>query len=142
MVAAAALALLAACVTLDEDHGYVPSDADLSRVRVGIDTQTTVGTLVGQPGLTGIVSDRGWYYVRSDYETFAYRAPVEVDRQVVAITFDQRGVVSNVERFGLEDGNVVALNRRVTDTGVQGITFLEQLFRNIGNFDPGAFIPS
>ena len=135
-----AAAALSACVTLTEDHGFVPTEAELARVRVGLDTQTTVATLVGPPGVTGIVSDRGWYYVKSDFETFAYRAPVEVDREVVAISFDPRGVVSNVERFGLERGRVVALNRRVTDSDVQGITFLQQLFRNLGNFDPGTFI--
>ena len=140
LAAAVSLALLAGCATVDADHGYVPTEADLSRVRVGLDTQTSVAALVGTPGLTGIVDDSGWYYVRSEFETFAFRAPQEIDREVVAISFDRRGLVTNVERFGLERGRVVALNRRVTDPNVQGITFLEQLFRNIGNFDPSTFI--
>ena len=42
-------------------------------------------------------------------------------REIVAITFDDSGVVRNIERFGLEDGNVVALSRRVTDSNVQGV---------------------
>ncbi|KPQ14077.1 MAG: hypothetical protein HLUCCO18_16175, partial [Rhodobacteraceae bacterium HLUCCO18] len=42
---------------------------------------------------------------------------------------------SNVERFGLEDGNVVALSRRVTDSNVQGIGFLRQLLGNLGRIN-------
>ncbi|HDR27177.1 MAG TPA: outer membrane protein assembly factor BamE, partial [Rhodovulum sp.] len=31
-------------------------------------------------------------------------------------------------------GRVIALNRRVTESNVKGISFLGQLFRNLGNF--------
>jgi outer membrane protein assembly factor BamE (lipoprotein component of BamABCDE complex) len=50
------------------------------------------------------MADEGWYYVRSTYEDGTYRAQREVDREVVAVSFDDEGVVTNVERFGLEDG--------------------------------------
>jgi hypothetical protein len=48
--------------------------------------------------------------------------------------------VSNVERFGLADGRVVPLSRRVTETNIQGSGLIRQLLGNLGNFDPGAFI--
>ena len=51
---------------------------------------------------------------------------------MVAISFDSAGVVSNIERFGLEDGKVVPLARRITDTAVTDKSFLRQLFGNIG----------
>ncbi len=66
-------------------------------------------------------------------------APKEIDRQVVAISFSDTGVVENVERFGLERGQVVPLSRRVTDTGVVDNTFLRQLLGNIGRFNPTGF---
>jgi hypothetical protein len=40
--------------------------------------------------------------------------------------------VSNVERFGLEDGQVVALSRRVTETNIKGVSFIRQLMGNFG----------
>ena len=85
------------------------------------------------------MDDSGWYYVRSEYEQSLWRAPVEVDRQVLAITFAEDGKVTNIERFGLEAGRVVALERRVTDSNTQGVGFLRQLFSNLGNFNPGDF---
>lgn len=137
-----ALAGLAGCASarLKDSHGYVPDDALLADVRVGIDTKVTVNRLIGPPGSEGIIDDRGWYYVKSDYERFLWRAPVEVDREVVAVTFTEVGVVANIERYGLENGQVVRLSRRVTTSNTQGIGFLRQLFSNLGNFNAGNFL--
>ena len=62
-------------------------------------------------------------------------APDEVDRQVVAIRFDSNDVVRNVARYTLEDGQVVALDRRVTEDGIEDVTLLEQLLRSFGRFN-------
>ena len=56
------------------------------------------------------------------------------------MSFAENGQVTNIERFGLEDGRVVALNRRVTDSNTQGVGFLRQLFSNVGNLNPGSFL--
>ena len=56
-----------------------------------------------------------------------------IDRQLVAVSFDGDGTVSNVERFGLEDGRVIALNRRVTDVAVKSPGLIRQLLGSIGN---------
>lgn len=136
----AALVAAAGCTRLANSHGYVPADSELSLLRVGADTRSTVASIVGQPATDSLRTANAWYYVKSDYETFAWRAPVEVSREVVAITYDDAGRVANIERFGLEDGRVVALSRRVTERNVQGITFLRQLFGNIGNFRIGDLI--
>jgi len=92
------------------------------------------------PLFEGVIDDRGWYYVKSDYERFLWRAPVETDREVVAVSFTETGVVENIERFGLENGRVVALNRRVTTSNTRGVGFLRQLFSNLGNIDAGQFL--
>ena len=138
--AALAAATLSACATLEDRHGYIPEQSSLDEVAVGRDTRETVALLLGRPGTEGIVDQSGWYYVRSDYERFLWREPVEVDREVVAISFNDRGVVSNVERYGLEDGAIVVLNRRVTDSNIAGVSFLRQLFSNFGNFNAGDFL--
>lgn len=132
-----ALVALSACATLRDSHGYVPDEALLAQVEVGRDTKETVARILGRPGTAGIVDDRGWYYVKSSYERFLWRAPVEVDREVVAVSFAENGQVENLERFGLEDGQVVALTRRVTTSNTRGIGLLRQLFANLGNFGSG-----
>lgn len=137
----ASLIFLAGCAArLNDSHGYVPDDALLNEVKLGVDTKDTVGRLLGRPSTEGIIDDRGWYYVKSDYERFLWRAPVETDREVVAVSFSESGTVQNVERFGLEQGRVVALSRRVTTSNTQGIGFLRQLFSNLGTFNAGDFL--
>ncbi|MCX7890059.1 MAG: outer membrane protein assembly factor BamE [Rhodobacteraceae bacterium] len=138
----AALSILfaiAACAPIYRDHGYVPAENDLKKVVVGQSTREDVADLVGRPSSTGLLAGSGWYYVQSRFVQKGGRAPVEIDREVVAITFDEKGVVENVERFGLEKGQVVVLQRRVTDSNIKGIGFLKQLFGNIGNFTADQF---
>ncbi len=139
-VGAVLIGTVAGCTRLEDSHGYVPEPSALNEIVVGRDTPETVALLVGRPTTDGLVDESGWYYVRSDYETFLWRAPEETNRQVVAISFSPNGTVSNIERFGLQDGRVVALSRRVTDENTAGVGFLRQLFSNFGNFDAGTLL--
>lgn len=136
----AALGVSMACTPLYRNHGYAPSDGELAEVLVGIDTRDTVADVIGPPAAGGILQESGFYYVQSRFRTVGPFKPTEIDRQVVAITFDAEGVVANVERFGLEAGRVVTLNRRVTDDNLRDTTFIRQLMGNIGNFDAGDFL--
>ncbi len=133
-VVAVALLSVTACSSIERKHGYLPPPEDLEQIIVGVDTRDSVAVSVGRPAVSGILSESGWYYVESRFSAYGIRKRTEVDRQVVAITFDEDGVVENIERFGLEDGRVVALSRRVTDSNIRGVSFLEQLFGSIGNF--------
>lgn len=135
----ALLFALAACSPVIRHHGYAPDETELSFVEVGRDTRDTVAEKVGRPGASGLLEDGAWYYVQSKREHVGYAAPVEVERQVVAISFDARGTVSNIERFGLADGEVVALSRRVTKSNVPPPSIISQLLRNIGVFNPRTF---
>ena len=134
------LVSIAACSNIDRKHGYVPPDDELEQLAVGVDTKDTVAAAVGRPSVSGILSAGGWYYVQSQFRAYGFRESVEIDREVVAISFDEDDVVENIERFGLKDGQVVAISRRVTDSNIKGISFLRQLFGNIGNFAAEQFV--
>ncbi len=130
------LAGLGACSPTYQNHGYIPPEEELDQIVVGIDTRATVEETVGSPSSAGVLRESGYFYVRSRMRTVGFLEPQEVERQVLAISFDEAGVVTNIERFGLEDGLVVPIARRTTDTGVRDTTFVQQLLRNIGRFDP------
>lgn len=126
-----------ACTPKVRTHGYVPNDETLESIAVGRDNRESVYEAIGSPTSSGVMRDEGWYYISSRVKYETYQAPQEVERQIVAISFDSDGVVSNVERLSLEDGRVIALNRRITDIPVKGPGFFGQLFNNIGNFNLG-----
>ena len=130
--------LLGACTAQFQNHGYIPPQEELDQIVVGVDTKATVEDSVGVPSSAGVLDSSGFYYVRSRKRSFAFFAPREIEREVLAISFDSAGVVQNIERFGLERGQIVPLSRRVTTSGVTNSTFLRQLLGNIGRFSPGA----
>jgi len=129
---------MAGCTPQYINHGYIPPAEDLEQIVVGVDTRTSVEEIIGSPSTAGVVNDSGFYYVRSRKRTIGALAPKTIERQVLAISFDNAGVVTNLETFGLERGQVVPLTRRVTTSGVSNSGFLRQLLGNLGRFNPAA----
>ena len=129
------MVVIAACSPVYRNHGYVPNEDELAEIKVGEDTRETLGPLIGRPSAAALLNDDGWYYVQSRWKHSGARQPKEIDRQVVAITFTEEGVVENVERFGLENGKVVALSRRVTESNIKGIGFIRQLLGSLGKLN-------
>lgn len=134
VVAGCVMLSLAACVERMRAHGYVPEEADLEQITVGVDTRDTVAEVLGAPSTSGVTDDSGFYYVRSLVRHLGPTQPKVVEREVVAVTFDAVGVVQNIERYGLEDGRPIVLSRRVTENDSGGAGIIAQLLRNIGNF--------
>ena len=130
---------LAGCSPTFRNHGYIPPEAELQEIAVGVDTRASVEEAVGPPSSGGVLSDGDFYYVRSRTRTMGMRETKEIDRQVLAISFDSKGVVENIERFGLENGRVVPLTRRVTASGVSDVSLLRQLMGNIGSIGADGF---
>jgi outer membrane protein assembly factor BamE (lipoprotein component of BamABCDE complex) len=128
----ALVASVAACSPVYRNHGYVPTEDELALIEVGTDTRDTVGQKIGRPSTSGLLNDVGWFYVQSRYKHLGPRAPQEIDRQVLAVTFNEAGVVENVARYGLEDGRVVEISRRVTETSVKGLSVIQQILGNFG----------
>ncbi|ROU00193.1 outer membrane protein assembly factor BamE [Histidinibacterium lentulum] len=137
---ALALAAATGCTPLYRTHGFVPSQSELMMLEPGIDTRDSVTETLGQPTAGGVLDERGLYYVQSRFRTVGPFQPQEVERQIVAMAFDAEGILRNIERYGLEDGRAVPLERRVTDAGLRDTTFLRQLMGNLGNFDATRFI--
>ncbi len=135
-----ALLAMASCTPIERNHGYVPRDEELSAITVGVDTRETVATAIGAPTSGGVLSESGYYYVRSKFRHYGPMAPREISREVLAINFDAAGFVSNISRYGLDDGRVVVLSRRVTTDNVRDTTLVRQLLGNIGRFNPGDFV--
>src|SRR4051812_14041207 len=117
-----------ACAPTVQVHGYVPPQADIARIRPGVDDTATVQKILGMPSSAGVLRDSAWYYVQSTVENYTYHAPKVVNRTVLAVNFDKRGLVRDVKRYGLADGRIINLETRTTETGGRELGVLEQLF--------------
>jgi outer membrane protein assembly factor BamE (lipoprotein component of BamABCDE complex) len=139
-ILALAAAPLTACSAIYQKHGYIPTEEQLAEVVVGVDTKDSVAESIGVPTASGVLNDGGYYYVSTLMRTRGAGATKPVSRSLVAINFDSRQIVSGVERYSLEDGRVIPLERRVSSSSVEDKTFLRQLLGNLGNFNPGSLL--
>lgn len=130
---------LMACAPVYRNHGYIPEQMELDAVKIGA-TREDVAAAIGRPSAAGLLNDVGWFYVQSRYKHFGPRAPKEIDRQVLAVTFNEAGMVENIARYGLEDGRVVEISRRVTETSVKGLSVIQQILGNFGRVDAGSLL--
>lgn len=127
---------LAACSATFTNHGFVPPVEEVATVAVG-DSRETVAEKIGTPGVNGVMRDEAWFYTAYRVRNFAYRAPEITERQILAVSFDDADRVQNIEEFGLEDGQVVQLSRRVTTSSVREVTLMQQILQNFGRFNLG-----
>lgn len=128
--------VLAACEPVRQTHGYVPADAYVQRLQIGEDSRADVVSKIGRPSTTAAFENDEWYYISRTTETKAFFAPAATEQKVMVLAFDADGVVQSIDRYGLEDGQVVDLVTRTTPTRGKRLTFLQQLLGNVGRFTP------
>lgn len=131
--------IVSACVPVYRTHGYVPGDDALTQVQVGQTMRDQLPSLLGEPSAQGLLTGAPWFYAKSRFRHSGPWKPREVERDVVAISFDSSGRVANVERFGIERGRIVTLSQRVTDESVSAMSALRQILGNFGRFRADQF---
>jgi len=129
---AAVLIMISACSAQYRAHGYMPPQEDVDALVVGVDTQDSVADSLGVPSSGGVTR----FYVRSQMQQGALGRPTEVDREVLVLSFNKQGVLSNIERFGLQDGNIVSLEHRVTKTAGPELSLIRQIIGSVGGSVP------
>jgi outer membrane protein assembly factor BamE (lipoprotein component of BamABCDE complex) len=134
---AVAAALTAGCAATYVSHGFAPHPDEVAQIQPGADTRGSVARRFGRPSVEGLTGDDQWFYVASRFEKFAFYEPELIDRTVVAVSFDDAGVVTDVKSLGVQDGRVVDLVTRTTPTYGRELNVIQQLFGNIGRVDPG-----
>jgi outer membrane protein assembly factor BamE (lipoprotein component of BamABCDE complex) len=138
--AAAAAALLAgtlgACTPVRDQHGYAAATEEQKKIEVGVDTKTTVLARLGTPSTESVFDETAWYYISTVQERFAFYRPKTAEREVLMVKFAEDGKVSEVERFGVEKGRIIAYSDDKTPTRGRELGVLEQIFGNIGAAPP------
>jgi outer membrane protein assembly factor BamE (lipoprotein component of BamABCDE complex) len=127
---------LAACTPEVSTHGYRPDAAALARLEPGRTTRDETLQLLGSPSAIATFDDRVWYYVTQRTERMSFYQEEVVDQQVVAITFDDSGVIRSIEHQDLADARELALVERETPTSGSELSMLQQFLGNLGRFNP------
>jgi len=138
LVAACAVGA-SACNPVLRSHGYRYTTQEEPNITPAEDTEASVLARLGNPSTRGTFEDNTWYYISSTRESLAYLRPATRDRRIIAVSFDDAGVVSTVNEYSLEDGRVVAYADRETPTRGRELSFLEQLLGNVGRLPSEQF---
>ncbi|RME63669.1 MAG: outer membrane protein assembly factor BamE [Alphaproteobacteria bacterium] len=140
-VAAALVCALPACSRINYQRGYLADPAMMAAVAPGVDNRDSVEKMLGRPSLASEFDDTTWYYVSQKAEQFAFFTPKPVEHKVVAIRFNDKGDVTAIDNFGLDDIVDITPHSDKTATRGKEITFLQQLFGNVGRFGAAPAAP-
>lgn len=133
---------LAGCEGTVRNHGFMPFAEDVDALIIGVDTRESVLDQLGSPSTGSVNEDGPIVYVRSRVEHKGYARPAETNRDLLVLSFGPDNVLKNVERVGIEEGQVVSYDPRVTDTITEGQGALAQILGSIGGFNPASVIGS
>jgi outer membrane protein assembly factor BamE (lipoprotein component of BamABCDE complex) len=123
---------LTACSETITKHGHHFQENDLKQVSSGM-SQEQVKAALGTPTTTATVgSGSAYYYISSTQGQTSFFTPVEKDRKVLAIYFNQLGSVDRVAHYGIKDGKVINYAKQKTPTPSRDEGILKALFRNLG----------
>jgi outer membrane protein assembly factor BamE (lipoprotein component of BamABCDE complex) len=128
------LAAISGCADNIDPRGNAPMPDALAQIQPGRVTRSDVVALIGTPATASLFGDDHWYYISSHFQTVAFFAPEELDRQIIVIDFDKSGTVTAIRHLGLEEGKDVAMVPRTTPAPGKELRLLEQLIGNVGKF--------
>lgn len=130
--------LLAGCSPTVEHRGYVAKPGVFEQIDNGM-AKTEVEGLLGSPSTTASVKYQGdsYYYITSITQRRAFFTPKELNREVIAIRFDQNEQVQNFAQYGLEDGRIINVNDRQTPVVGADLGILKNIFRGLMNSNAG-----
>jgi outer membrane protein assembly factor BamE (lipoprotein component of BamABCDE complex) len=150
LVALAGALMLAGCASRIDTRGNFADAEALGQITPGESTRGTVADLLGSPTSVATFDDKTWYYIGRRTERVAFFKPELMDQQVVAVQFDDAGVVEEVKVYDTADAQEIELVGRTTPTSGKELNVFQQLFSNIGRFNtegtspavPGGRVPT
>ena len=131
-IAAAVAIAVGGCSARKNVRGNLLTESQLSTIQPGTTNQQTVLRVLGPPSTEGTFDKQIWYYIGRQEEEWAFLNPEILEQRVVALYFDERGVVEHIERYSGDDRRQVDVVERETPTSGHKIGFFEQILGNLG----------
>lgn len=137
LIGLSALAL-GGCAKDINARGNLPPEEAFSQLEPGQQTRQDVQLILGTPSTTSSFGSETWYYISAMTTQYAFYSVEEIERDVYALSFDDRGILQEVKTYGLDDGEDIQVVERETPTMGREFSLIEQLIGNLGRFDRGA----
>lgn len=132
----------AACGNGKALRGYVFDTELADAIQPGVDNRTSVETTLGTPTMRATFDDSTWYYISTTVRVRPIFWPDATGHRVLIVSFNDSGVVSDVNNLGLEDMREVENVSDKTPTKGRKLNLFEQIFGSIGRFGGSAPVGS
>jgi len=138
----AATLSVAACGNGRAVRGYVFDKELADAILPGVDNRQSVQSTLGTPSVSATFSDDTWYYVSTVVRIRPVFWPDAKIHRVMAVSFNEQGVVANIENYDMS--NMVAINPVSDKTPTKGrkLNMFQQIFGNVGRFSGQAPVGS
>jgi len=101
----------------------------------GTSTRADVTSLLGSPTTRATFDDNKWVYIGEVTRPEIGRTQGVLQQQVIVLTFDQAGVLREVQQLTQKDSKPVDVVARATPSPGSSASFMQQLLGNVGRFN-------
>lgn len=129
--------MLGACTSGQQARGYIFDQQLADAILPGVDNRQSVAATLGMPTIAGSFDENKWYYVSTLVNIRPVYWPKAQNHRVLAVSFNDKGVVSDISNYGLSDRREIIPVEDITPTRGRDLNIFQQLFSNIGRFAGG-----
>jgi outer membrane protein assembly factor BamE (lipoprotein component of BamABCDE complex) len=140
----ACVMLLAGCSWLAPApvlRGNKVAEDQLKELVPGTSTRADVTALIGSPTAHATFDDNTWLYISEITQTRIGQTLGELDQHVVVVSFDDKGVLQDIQRLTKDNSLPVEVVARTTPSPGTEANFFQQLLGNIGKFNAAGTSP-
>ena len=116
-------------------NGNMPSNDRITMVQKGQD-KARVREILGAPSSISSLDSNTWIYMSSDVKRVAFFKPVELDRDVLTIKFNDKGIVDSISRYSKEHGREIEISEDATGFQESEQGFFKEYFGGVGAYMP------
>tara|TARA_B100000287_G_scaffold360431_1_gene352826 strand:- start:1742 stop:2212 length:471 start_codon:yes stop_codon:yes gene_type:complete len=120
------------CVNQKLVHGNLPEAQLVSILKIGKDNKQTTTKILGEPTFEGILGDNSHYYVGTVNSKFSFLKPKLDAQYVLELSFDKQNNLKKIFIYDEDKSIDVAMSSLETKTSGKKLTFIQQIFNNIG----------
>ena len=123
---------LNSCVSQKLVHGNLPDAQLVSMLKVGIDSKKSTTQILGEPTFRGVLGDNSFYYVGTVNSKLAFLDPKLDTQFILELNFDKNNKLKKLYLYDENESKDVSMSSLETKHSGKKLTFLQQIFGNIG----------
>ena len=123
---------LNSCLSQKLVHGNLPDAELVSILKVGIDSKKTTSQILGEPTFKGVLGDNSFYYVGTVNSKLAFLNPKLNSQFILELNFDKDNKLKKLYLYDENESKDISMSNLETKHSGKKLTFLQQIFGNIG----------